>query len=162
MTNTGLWGGSLLVSLGQMLAQTRRELVVFSPYWRVEGVKSLLAAVGRARYDGVSVIVYTQSANRIATEDQQGVRCFKNLLQIAGAKVAILAPKTINGASPFIHAKLMIADGVRAYVGSANFTSSGLDYSIESGVMVEGEVARSFGKWAQALSASCSLWPDGH
>jgi len=156
--NTGLWGGSLLVALGQMLALVQYELIVFAPYWRTDGVRSLLAASGRARYDGVRIKVFTQPASRLSENDRAGVRGFVDTLRQAGAQIALLAPRPVDGAWPFIHAKLMIADGRRAYVGSANFTSSGLDHGVESGVIVEGEVARAFVQWAAALEGGCSPW----
>ena len=50
-----------------------------------------------------------------------------------------------------MHAKLIIADAEKAYVGSANFTRSGLDHGIEAGVLIKGPVARSFHRWAKAM-----------
>ncbi|GAC1500966.1 MAG: hypothetical protein NVS1B2_25850 [Vulcanimicrobiaceae bacterium] len=36
--------------------------------------------------------------------------------------------------SPYIHAKAIVADGLRAYVGSANFTTGSLQYNRELGL----------------------------
>ncbi len=46
----------------------------------------------------------------------------------AGAKIRTLS-------NPYIHAKLIIVDGVRAYSGSVNFTSSSMDLNRELGII---------------------------
>lgn len=159
-SNNGLWGGSLLVALGRLLGGAKHELILFSPYWRTEGVRSLLAAAGRSNYGTVKVKVFTQPACRMSNKDREGVTAFVDILRQSKAEVKILAPRVVNGAWPFIHAKLMIADGVRAYVGSANFTSSGLDHGVETGVLVEGDAAQSFAFWAEGLEDQCAAWQE--
>ena len=72
--------------------------------------------------------------------------------------VRVLAPASVEGLSPFLHAKLIIADAARVYVGSANFTSSGLDHGLEAGVLVMGESANAFARWANAIEAACEPW----
>jgi len=159
-SNNGLWGGSLLVALGRLLGGAKHELILFSPYWRTEGVRSLLAAAGRSSYRTVQVKVFTQPACRMSNKDREGITAFVDILRQSKAEVKILAPRVVDGALPFIHAKLMIADGVRAYVGSANFTSSGLDHGVESGVLLEGDTAQSFAFWAEALEGQCAAWQE--
>jgi phosphatidylserine/phosphatidylglycerophosphate/cardiolipin synthase-like enzyme len=158
--NNGLWGGSLLVALGQLLWGAKHELVIFSPYWRIDGVQSLMAAAGRSSYREVHIKIFTQPACRMSNKDREGVNAFINIMRQGKAEVKIYAPRLVDGAWPFIHAKLMIADRVRAYVGSANFTSSGLDHGVESGVLVEGEAAQSFAFWAEALEGQCAEWQE--
>lgn len=119
-----------------------------------------MAAAGRSSYRTVQVKVFTQPAYRMSNKDREGVTAFVDILRQSKAEVKILAPRVVNGALPFIHAKLMIADGVRAYVGSANFTSSGLDHGVESGVLLEGDAAQSFAFWAEALEEQCAAWQE--
>lgn len=159
-SNNGLWGGSLLVALGRLLSGANHELIIFSPYWRTEGARLLLAAASRTSYRAVQVKVFTQPASRMSNKDREGVTTFADILRQGNAEVKILAPRVVDGAWPFIHAKLVIADGVRAYVGSANFTSSGLDHGVESGVLVEGNAAQSFAFWAEALEDQCAAWQE--
>ena len=147
----GLWGGSLLVELGKLLHGAREELIVFSPYWTIEGVSSLLSAAGRSSYRGVRVHVFSQPAYFMKREDRLGLIAFVNALQIAGAAVRVAAPNRIEKWTPFVHAKLIIADAEKAYVGSANFTRSGLDHGIEAGVLIKGPVAHSFHRWAKVM-----------
>jgi phosphatidylserine/phosphatidylglycerophosphate/cardiolipin synthase-like enzyme len=60
--------------------------------------------------------------------------------------------------SKVLAATAIIADSTKAYVGSANFTNSGLDHGIEAGVMVEGEVAHAFALWVNAIEIACNAW----
>lgn len=155
---SGLWGGSLLVALGRILEVVENDLVVFSPYWRTDGVQSLLATAGRTSYAGVNVTVFSQPKVWMKAGDEEGLTLFINTLRAAGALVSVLAPRAHEDLTPILHAKLIIADGVRAYVGSANFTKSGLDHGIEAGVLVEGETANAFSGWSKAIATACEAW----
>ena len=156
--DSGLWGGSLLVALGKILESVENDLVVFSPYWRADGVQSLLAAAGRQSYAGVNVTVFSQPKVRMKAGDEEGLTIFVNTLSAAGALVRVLAPRAHEGLTPILHAKLIIADGVTAYVGSANFTKSGLDHGLETGVLVEGTTANAFFGWSKAIATACESW----
>ncbi len=156
--NSGLWGGSLLVALGKILEGAEKDLIVFSPYWRADGVQSLLAAAGRRFYAGLTVTVFSQPKAWMTAGDAEGLTFFINALRAGGALVRVLAPRSHGGLTPILHAKLIIADGVTAYVGSANFTKSGLDHGLEAGVLVEGEIANAFSGWSKAIAATCEPW----
>jgi len=156
--SSGLWGGSLLVTLGEILRVAENDLIVFSPYWRTDGVQALLASAGRRSYNGVNVTVVTQPKSWMKAEDQEGLAFFESTLKSGGALVRMLAPRSHQGLTPILHAKLIIADGVRAYVGSANFTKSGLNHGLEAGVLVEGEIASAFWRWSKAISTTCEPW----
>lgn len=156
--NSGLWGGSLLVALGRILEGAEKDLIVFSPYWRADGVQSLLATAGRQSYAGVNVTVFSQPKAWMKAGDVEGLAFFINTLRAGGAMVRVLAPRAHEGLTPILHAKLIVADGVMAYVGSANFTKSGLDHGLEAGVLVEGEIANAFSGWSKAIAATCEPW----
>jgi phosphatidylserine/phosphatidylglycerophosphate/cardiolipin synthase-like enzyme len=155
---SGLWGGSLLVSLGKILEAAQSSLVILSPYWRVDGVRSLLSTASRDNYAGVKVKVITQAACFMKADDRDALRLFISCMRDSGASVQALSPRDIGGLIPFLHAKLIVADSNKAYVGSANFTSSGFDHGIEVGVVLEGEVASAFALWASALEVACEPW----
>jgi len=156
--SSGLWGGSLLVALGKILESVVKDLVVFSPYWRADGVRSLMASAGRKSYTGVKVTVFSQPKAKMKATDEEGLTFFISSLTAAGAFVQVLAPKAYEGSTPYLHAKLIIADSMMAYVGSANFTKSGLDHGLEAGVLVEGEAANAFAVWSKAIAGSCEAW----
>lgn len=156
---TDLWGGSLLVAIGKLLAEVEQELIVVAPFWRTDGVDALLSAAGRTDYTGVTVRILTQPHTWMKREDKEGVRRFVCVLESKGATVTLRAPKPSDeGSQPIVHAKLLLADGISVYVGSANFTRSGLHFGIEVGVLSKGNVAQSFRSWFEAVDAACEVW----
>lgn len=79
-----------------------------------------------------------------------GERSRDDLLEFARAWPAILKPAAFlqlvepqAGVSALMHAKVVVADRRRMLVGSANFTSGGLNSNLELGVLIEGPAAES-------------------
>ena len=105
-----------------------------------DAVMAIAAAVAR----GVAVTAVVPGAARSASTDA-AVR----LLNGAGASVRGLL-------SPTVHAKAIVADGARLYVGSVNLTTASLDGNREIGVRVDdgtlaARVARTIAAdWARA------------
>src|SRR3569623_32549 len=95
-------------------------------------------AVARAASRGVTVHVVIAND----TPDATSINRVKN----AGGKVVITGPTSGNGTStnPYIHAKAIVADSARAFVGSENFSSGSLGYNRELGVIFDtaAEVAK--------------------
>jgi phosphatidylserine/phosphatidylglycerophosphate/cardiolipin synthase-like enzyme len=95
-------------------------------------------AVARAATRGVTVHVVIANGQLNATS--------VNRVKNAGAKVVITGPTSGNGTAtnPFIHAKTIVADGARAFVGSENFSGGSLGYNRELGVIFDSaaEVAK--------------------
>ena len=116
------------------------EVMLAAPYVDVPGVATLHGALSDARMRGVDITVVT-SPGRGAL--------FASLATLAaptergGLRVAEVRSDVSSLGS---HAKLVVADRRRAYVGSANFTAAGFGRNVEVGVQVEGaqvdEVAR--------------------
>jgi phosphatidylserine/phosphatidylglycerophosphate/cardiolipin synthase-like enzyme len=86
-------------------------------------VASLRAAVGR----GVTVTVVAPARDRSAATNGALGR-----LASAGVAVRVLE-------SPTVHAKAMVADQRRFYVGSMNLTASSLDSNREVGLILDDE-----------------------
>lgn len=88
-------------------------------------VQALADAAGR----GVAVDVVIPASGRSAATTAAAGR-----LAAAGARVRALP-------SPVVHAKAVVADGRRLYVGSANLTAGSLDANRELGVVLDDEAA---------------------
>lgn len=95
-------------------------------------------AVARAATRGVTVHVTIATGNA----DTTSINRVKN----AGGKVVLTGPTSGNGtpSNPYIHAKAIVIDSSRAFVGSENFTAGSLGYNRELGVMFDSaaEVAK--------------------
>jgi phosphatidylserine/phosphatidylglycerophosphate/cardiolipin synthase-like enzyme len=106
-------------------------------------------AVQRAAARGVMTRVVIANS----TLDATSVNRVKN----AGAHVVMTGPTSGNGTSsnPYIHAKAIVVDNTKAFVGSENFSGGSLGYNRELGVIfdassevakVEAAISTDFGK----------------
>lgn len=114
--------------------------VLLAPYVDTAGVNTLRVALSGALMRGVDVTVVTSPGRAavfasLATAVTPGDR---GSLRVAEVRTDV--------SSLGSHAKLVVVDRRRAYVGSANFTAAGFGRNVEVGVQVEGaqveEVAR--------------------
>jgi len=95
-------------------------------------------AVARAASRGVTVHVVIANGQADATSI--------NRVKNAGGKVVMTGPTSGNGTAtnPYIHAKAIVIDSSRAFIGSENFSGGSLGYNRELGVMFDtaAEVAK--------------------
>jgi cardiolipin synthase len=75
----------------------------------------------------------------VVSDEEPTTAQVQAIATLKAAGVAVVAT-----ASPTIHAKALVVDGARAYVGSANFTANSLGYNRELGVIIDAasEVAK--------------------
>jgi len=86
---------------------------------------ALTDLIAGAARRGAAVGVVLPAAGRSAATNAAAA-----LLAAAGAQVRYLA-------SPVLHAKAIVADGRRSYVGSANLTTASLDANREVGLALD-------------------------
>jgi cardiolipin synthase len=140
--------GRLLVSpansregLAALIAGARRSLVMeMEELSDPDLVAALTAAVGH----GVAVTMVLPGTDRSASTDAAA-----QTLAAGGVSVRALA-------TPDVHAKAMVADGTRLYVGSINLTAASLDDNREFGVVIDDSAAAArmastiAGDWSRA------------
>ncbi len=155
---SGIWGGTLLIAIGEILRFAKKELIIFAPYWRIDGVKSLIAAASRESYKDLEIRIFTQPKSRMKIDDKEGLEYLVDFLKEKGSKIKVLAPSPLDIFTPMLHAKIIISDRKKAYVGSANFTMSGLNYGIEAGVLITGESSQALAAWSTGIERGCEPW----
>ena len=98
-------------------------------------------AVANAAVRGVAVRVVVGNISATMAESQAIA-----LVKQGGARVVITGPTSGNGtaSNPYIHAKAIVVDSARAFVGSENFSAGSLGYNRELGVFFDAsaEVAK--------------------
>lgn len=130
--------------LAALVAGAQKSLVIESNSLKDPAIVALAAMRARGGAD-VKVLV-------AASRDKEGDYSTWRYLREAGISQIRFLEK------PYLHAKMIIADGVKAYVGSENLTSNSLDNNRELGILVDdpaivGElISTSTGDWAQAKS----------
>ena len=116
------------------------ELVLMSPYLSEQAYKRLRPALHTATDNGAAITLVTRS---LTYGDDEYNRQFVHAVRDDNN----LAPHTTcyeyinNETWTTFHAKIVIADGERAYLGTANLTHRGLGDNLELGVIFCDEVA---------------------
>ncbi len=85
---------------------------------------SIVAALTKAAKAGMRVRLVVADGNTNANQSQ------------AIASVKLAGVTVVATSTPYIHAKAIVVDGARAYVGSENFSTGSLVYNRELGVLV--------------------------
>jgi cardiolipin synthase A/B len=142
-----VWSPGALASQLSLIGSARQTLDIYNEEMDDTAVTSALEAAARRGVD-VEVVMTASS-----TWDS----AFTELIR-AGAHVRTYAPD----ASLYIHAKMILVDGRRAFLGSQNFSAGSLDDNRELGIIVSaGPVIRSLkGTFASdyAHATPWSLW----
>ena len=143
----GTYADSLVSHLVSLIDYAERELLVVAPYWSEQGVAAIRRSLKPDRREGLSITLITDAQAKPA--DVAGAEAFKNIMvNEFGAQVTHLEPRKLDsGRIPMVHAKVVIADKKRAYVGSANFSQNGLSNSIEVGIAIAGTPALQLAHW---------------
>lgn len=114
-------------ALSELFASAKRSLKIFAPY--VDPTFTALAAAVRAPIR----IVTTPASGRPARPNPVLERCTTT----CNLAVRYLNERRDRALLFQMHAKMILADGERAYVGSANLTDTSVHYNLELGLLVE-------------------------
>jgi len=148
---------SVLQYLGSLIRDVVDELVVIAPYWSVSGVDHLIRHA--SSNDPFVKKITLLTPNFTNQEDQDGCDHFKRWASSEGAEIEHWVPSPdSNGYLPLVHAKLIIADSNRGYIGSANISENGLARSIEFGLGVRGPIVRHISIWFQSLLPNLKIF----
>lgn len=132
----------LFAALHELIVKANRTLTFLNPFFELQGLKPLFEALAAAAQRGVVITMITRdleqsaSPNRTALADLHqylGRMGLASQLHVYNYKVQAAGRIVLT-----LHAKVAISDGIRAYVGSANLTSYGLERYLEIGVLLYG------------------------
>jgi phosphatidylserine/phosphatidylglycerophosphate/cardiolipin synthase-like enzyme len=155
---TGIWPGSLMLALYELIQDAEQELVIMTPYWSTLGVEELLRHVTRDSMRGVRVWIMTQPSTNLAFDALLAVNELRSSLASRSARVTVHSPHDENGQVPLLHAKVLVRDGIEAYVGSANVSAAGVEHSFELGVRLHGSAAQGVKAWVDVLVERFETW----
>lgn len=131
----------LRAAILEIIASARQRLVLASPFWDEETAEEVADLLVRRIEAGVQVVIlgrFTEQRGSAVTST------FRHLSR--GGKCQVLSWFNVGREKTNVqtfHFKLAVADeGRTAYMGTANFTISGLRSRMELGVIVSGEPAR--------------------
>lgn len=129
---------STLGVLVQLIARAKKEIILASPFLQStkdQRDRTLVEAINTALKRGVTVnIVSTSTAINLFT--------LNDVFDVRGKIHYFQSKENIeNNSNLGSHAKFCLADSKHVYIGSANFTWSGLHYNLEMGVLFHGKLA---------------------
>lgn len=121
----------------KLITDSREEIIIVSPFFEEGGVNMLATTLQYATRRGVKVKIITRR-----TSDNTTI--IKKLISsIDGSSrenLFIYEYKDKQERESFtFHAKVLVADKSKAYLGSANFTQYGFERNIELGVLLKGK-----------------------
>ena len=138
-------------SLIELASQAKRRLVIVSPFLDKEGVQwigQLFEATVREQMERIMIV---RGRDKADTEALCG-----SSSHFASYGVKILSYAIARDTSRSIetfHAKILLADGDKAYVGSANMTRWSRDFSMECGVILRGPSVKPVATLVDAILA---------
>jgi phosphatidylserine/phosphatidylglycerophosphate/cardiolipin synthase-like enzyme len=119
------------------LATSARERIHLSaPYLDTQGIGFLFDAISAATVRGVSIRLFDPVGWEPA---KAAIAALRDVVSRTGNPSNLRLVQS-SADSPFAHLKVMVVDGIVAYVGSANVTGAGLaGRNLELGVLVKGK-----------------------
>jgi phosphatidylserine/phosphatidylglycerophosphate/cardiolipin synthase-like enzyme len=138
--------GSLRAGMRQVLLSARHRLDVCIPYISDAGADDLTADLKRGSRRGLELRILSLLTTAHRAQNSPGVCRLAERFEFAGARVEIRSPTDEEAAMidaiAAMHAKLIVADSICAYLGTGNFSLSALYRALEIGVIVKGALAR--------------------
>lgn len=146
---------SLAASLHRLIVEAETEIVILNPFFERAGFERLASALLAAAGRGVAITIISREltdptsvnwqvisglARRATAQGLEGRFSFYQYQQLEAGRIVLAS-----------HAKALLADSKRAYIGSANLTEHGLTRSIEIGMLLEGTQAKLLERVLQAI-----------
>lgn len=135
-----------LPSLLELVAKARSQLIIASPFLDT-GFGHLLPRLQTFSAQGGSLLVITRELTRNDSRNSTIVRELRRICAKGKLAVASWEDEGLG-----LHIKALVADGRRAYVGSANFTWGGIGQQAELGVLLEGPSVSRIAIYLQELA----------
>lgn len=148
--------------LRELIASATSSLLIAAPYLSPAGMKALQPSIATAAQQGAWIRLVTGGL-----DDPSGWNCraIRSLMsgeegKIVRRRFRVLAAR---GETPvLLHAKVIVADGARAYLGSANISLGALEKNLELGVALEAAQAETLEQLVSFLEAQGLLVDRTH
>jgi phosphatidylserine/phosphatidylglycerophosphate/cardiolipin synthase-like enzyme len=158
LNNRG-WHTSALDPTGEaftgLIQRATARVVIMTPFLDCAGARWLKDLIFNARA-GVLIQLILRSLEDPSRDDYpEGLALIAPLIAERGGEVLNYSiPREGGIKRETFHAKIILADRVAAYVGSANLTGASRDYSMEVGVVLQGKGAREVAEVVEAVIRS--------
>ncbi len=146
-------------SMADLFAGAARSIVVMTPFLDQRGGSILKTLLERA-HDDVQITIILRNLDRPERKDYPaGFPLILDWLRERRVNVYDYSLEHFPGAPiETFHAKLVLVDEIRAYVGSANMTGASFESSMELGVILSGESARQLSRFVEVVVRCAKVW----
>jgi phosphatidylserine/phosphatidylglycerophosphate/cardiolipin synthase-like enzyme len=127
-------GNTYLQAVLETVDGAREELVMTSPFIHERGIHEIFGALIRALKRGVRLTVLTHAADDLSSPQSVALEAIRREAERIQRRLIVYSVSTADRG--LLHAKLVIADGERMILGSANLTGPGLTSNLEAGVVL--------------------------
>jgi phosphatidylserine/phosphatidylglycerophosphate/cardiolipin synthase-like enzyme len=127
-----------MARLIRFVRNAETELLVVTPFFTRFGVDAFVDHLAQATNRGVHVTVLTRDVEDEGQNAEHVRRIYETVADSGNRRHLSLSEYASDHGR--LHAKALISDSEKAYVGSANFTNYSLKSAIEIGLIVQGSV----------------------
>lgn len=139
-------------SLIELASQAERRLVIVSPFLDREGLQWISQIFDASAPKRLHRIMIVRGLDQTEADMLAGSRAWLNTKGVTVLGYAIAHDPTVrNPAIETFHAKMLLADDDKAYIGSANMTRWSRDFSMECGVILRGPAVRPVATLVEAM-----------
>jgi phosphatidylserine/phosphatidylglycerophosphate/cardiolipin synthase-like enzyme len=120
-----------------LIETAKTQLIIVSPYLSPAGISTLKNAIAIAANKGVWIRLLTFD---LGSKDSLNFKAIKTLLSGDDGKIIAKRFRVLIGSNSgpeIFHSKLILCDGEKGYLGSANISYSGFEKNFEVGVELE-------------------------
>lgn len=118
----------------ESIQTTSNRLILFSPYFTELGIRHLMVSLKAITKNRSNLIIDWFTSDLTLSSNKKAFAYLMNELSTSNNKIRIYEPKDIKDNHLWFHAKLLLVDGVKGYMGSANFSQRAFDDQFEIGI----------------------------
>ena len=138
-----IWGGTLFDAIRELIKNTNSTIDIINPYWSVDIIDALFKGFDKPN---INIRMLTLLSGGTNSKNYPAVEKFKKIVSKSGSTTEIYSPTdeqiSQTNAIAVVHAKLILSDKMKVYVGSANLSKGGLDAGLEIGVIHTGPTVK--------------------
>jgi len=133
---------SLAASLHRLITEAKKEIIILNPFFEQIGFNRLESALLAAANHGVVITIITQQLKELTSINRRVLHALSQKATSEGISDRLSFYEYQQGdvgrTTMAAHAKILLADGEKAYLGSANLTEYGMARQVEVGVILQG------------------------
>lgn len=138
----------------------KRRFIVMTPFLDEHGGRWLVELLRKVSPEVEKAVILRYIAQPSHWSYPEGYSVLAGVLAELRATVYDYAlPRADGSGTETFHAKVILADDDYAYVGSANMNKASLEYSMELGILIRGEAAKTVARVVEAITQICSSQP---